>query len=521
MSLSFQGQRVTVMGLGTFGGGLGAVRFLVAQGATVTVTDLRTEAELARSLAQLADTPPARLRLGGHDPADFETADWVVVSPAVPRESPWLARAVAAGVPLTSEIELFWQFNRGQVLAVTGSNGKSTTTSLVQALVSRHWPTAGSALAGAAPRESRRVWLGGNIGHSLLPEVGTIAPDDWVVLELSSFQLETLAPLAPRPRIAVVTNFSPNHLDRHGTLATYRAAKQTLLRHQQSDDWVVRNADDDDVAGWPSGARPLWFSLHDRDDLGAGVFWNARRECGVIRWGGREWSWPVGEWSRLPGRHNRANLLAALAATLPGEPVESELRQAVGQFRGLPHRLEEVAHLGEVRFINDSKATTPAASALAVAAFREPVVLLAGGYDKQVDLTPLVDAALEPQVVGVAWLGQTGPRLAELRGARTGGSSKTLSSGEWDRRPERVCDTLAAAFHWALDQLPRAATGRPRGVVLLSPGCASYDWFENYEARGDLFRQLAVDWVTQSRDVPQVPSSAETDTRQGPSPQSD
>ena len=478
------------MGLGTFGGGLGAVRFLVARGASVTVTDLRPESALARSLEQLAETPPARFRLGGHDPRDFEEADLVVVSPAVPRDSPWLERARAAGVPITSEIELFWQLNRGRVLAITGSNGKSTTTALAHALLTQAWRADVPCASPESGFRPARVWRGGNIGHSLLPEVDAIQPTDWVVLELSSFQLETLAPLGPRPQIAVVTNFSPNHLDRHGTLTAYRAAKQTLLNHQAASDWSVRNADDPDVAHWPSAARPLWFSLHDR--AGEGVFWQARQQVAIARSGGREWQWPLREWTRLPGEHNLANLLAALAATLPGDPRDTELREAIQSFPGLPHRLEEVARRGELRFVNDSKSTTPAASALAVASFNQPVVLLAGGYDKQIDLAPLAECATAGHVCGVAWLGQTGPQLATL-----------LERMKIDRPlPRRVCSDLPSAVTWAIAQLPRDAQGAPRGVVLLSPGSASYDWFENYEARGEQFRALAREWLDHSATCP-------------------
>ncbi|MFM8579890.1 MAG: UDP-N-acetylmuramoyl-L-alanine--D-glutamate ligase, partial [Planctomycetaceae bacterium] len=330
--------------------------------------------------------------------------------------------------------------------------------------------------------------------HSLLPEVDAIEPTDWVVLELSSFQLEALAPLGPRPRIAVVTNFSPNHLDRHGTLAAYRAAKQVLLSQQTPDDWTVRNADDPDVAHWPSAARPLWFSLRDRAE--EGVFWQARPQVAIARYGGHEWEWPLRDWSRLPGEHNLANLLAALAATLPGAPQETELRGAIERFPGLPHRLEEVARRGELRFINDSKATTPAASALAVAAFGEPVVLLAGGYDKQIDLAPLAECATAGHVRGVALLGQTGPQLATL-----------LDQAPLDRPlPRQVCGDLPSAVAWALAQLPRDPQGEPRGVVLLSPGCASYDWFENYEARGDQFRALARHWLANQATLPDAPN---------------
>ncbi|MBC7816028.1 MAG: UDP-N-acetylmuramoyl-L-alanine--D-glutamate ligase, partial [Planctomycetaceae bacterium] len=236
-NLEFRDRTVTVMGLGGFGGGVGAVRFLAEAGAKVIVTDLRSEKELRPSLAQLDPAWPITLRLGQHDEADFRNSDLVVVSPAIPKESSFLAVARDAGIPLTSEMNLFWERNRGRVLAVTGSNGKSTTTALIHAILDTADQT--------NPKRQRGIpgcWLGGNIGVSLLPDVRRIQPEDWVVLELSSFQLEDLAPLQPRPEIAVVTNFSPNHLDRHGTVEAYRAAKQNLLCFQTAEQFAVVNS---------------------------------------------------------------------------------------------------------------------------------------------------------------------------------------------------------------------------------------------------------------------------------------
>jgi len=213
----FAGKRVTVLGLGRFGGGIGAVRFLASCGAEVTVTDLKTEAELADSILQIADCPEIKFRLGEHCDSDFATADLIVVSPAVPPTNGFLQIAQENGVPITTEISLFWQRNRGKVIAVTGSVGKSTTTSLIHSIVQAAGLT---------------CWLGGNIGKSLLSMVEEIQPSDYVILELSSFQLFDLDRISAAPDVAVVTNFSPNHLDWHGSIENYRHAKQTILRRQ-------------------------------------------------------------------------------------------------------------------------------------------------------------------------------------------------------------------------------------------------------------------------------------------------
>ena len=293
----YRGRRVTVMGLGAFGGGVGAVRFLVNRGAIVTVTDLRSAEELSDSLGELAETPPYRIRWGPHDEADFRDAELIVVNPAIRRDHPLLALAERQGIPLTSEMNLFWRHQRGTLLGVTGSNGKSTTAALLHAML---------------VQSGRRVWLGGNLGRSLLPAIEEIHSDDLVVLELSSFQLTDLDRIQASPHIAVVTNFSPNHLDWHPNLDHYRWAKQTILRWQTNADVAVLNADDADVCGWSGNGQSLRFgTLDHRAD---GVF--LRGESAVLRTGVVEQEFPLKTWLKLPGEHNVANALAALTAAV-------------------------------------------------------------------------------------------------------------------------------------------------------------------------------------------------------------
>lgn len=468
--LEFRNRTVTVMGLGGFGGGVGAVRFLAEAGAKVILTDLRTEAELRPSLAQLNSAWPVKLRLGRHDEADFRDTELIVVSPAVPKENPFLAIARERGIPLTSEMNLFWERNRGRALAVTGSNGKSTTTALIHATL--------DAACKMNPNRQRGIsgcWLGGNIGISLLPEVRRIQPDDWVVLELSSFQLEDLAPLRPRPEIAVVTNFSPNHLDRHGTVEAYRAAKQNLLRWQTVDQFAVVNAESE-VATWPTAATRLRFSPDDEHRLGvfgAGSEVIARLPSEL----GGEQRLPLDRWLRLPGTHNWQNAQAAIAAALAAGASVAAIEQAVSSFRGLPHRLEFVTEVDGRRCVNDSKSTTPEATVLALQSFDEPIVLLAGGYDKQIDLSAIASVAVS-RCRAVALLGQTGPQLGRLieAAARAANVVGPIVRG---------FESLEPAVAWSLQ------SSAPGDVVLLSPGCASYDWFQNYIERGEQFAKLA------------------------------
>src|SRR5262249_20146022 len=254
MISDFRGRRVTVMGLGSFGGGSGVVHFLLAQGAKGTVTDLKPAEQLADSVRELGDPNQLELHLSGHQDRDFHEADLIVASPAVPKESRYLQIARDADVPVTSEMNIFWERNQGRTICVTGSNGKSTTAAMIACLLSA--------------TKGRRIWLGGNIGKSLLPSVDQIVPGDWVVLELSSFQLEDLAPIKPDPHIAIVTNFSPNPLDRHVTLAGYRAAKQNILKFQTSERLAILNQNDPDVVGWPTKARKLWFGREDEGRQG-------------------------------------------------------------------------------------------------------------------------------------------------------------------------------------------------------------------------------------------------------------
>jgi UDP-N-acetylmuramoylalanine--D-glutamate ligase len=465
----YRDRRVLVMGLGSFGGGIGAVKFLVSRGALVTVTDLRPIEKLADSLEELKATPPDRLVLGGHDLNDFRTADLVVVNPAVKRDCPLLNEAIRAGVPTTSEMNLFWKWNRAKVIAVTGSNGKSTTTAMIHSIVEKFLQR----------QTGRRAWLGGNIGTSLLPLVDQIQPDDLVVLELSSFQLADINRLQVSPHISVVTNFAPNHLDWHVDLDDYRQAKQTILRWQTPQDIAVLNADDADVKGWKVNGHRLEFGL---DGTGPdGVFFENRQA--VIRINGGEERWPLMDWLKLPGGHNVANALAAIAASVSVGADAKSVQQGIEKYQPLPHRLQFIAEVAGRRFYNDSLATTPESAEVALLAFDVPIVLLAGGYDKHVDLRQMA-AAIARQVKAVSLMGQTATSLLEMIEAH-GSHACEVSLPQ---------TSFGAAFDWAVEH------SAPGDVILLSPGCASYDWFRNFSDRGAQFEKLVQNYAAvQSR----------------------
>ncbi len=419
-------KRVTLMGLGRFGGGVGVARWLAEQGAHVLVTDLLSAEKLAATVDQLADLidrGAVVLRLGEHDERDFTTRDLVVANPAVPKpwENRFLRAAEAAGVPITTEIRLLTdRLNRDRMIGVTGTAGKSTTAAMIHHILTR----------GGVPAH-----LGGNIGGSLLDRLDTIEANDWIVLELSSAMLYWLAEgvgyrwaAGFSPRIAILTNLQPNHLDWHGTLEHYEKSKLNIFKYQEPGDHAIR-ADDLDPASPP------------------------------IR-------------LRTPGSHNQHNAQLAVAAVRRATGVSlSEAAELLGDFQGLPHRLRLIAEHDGLRFYDDSKSTTPQAACLAVAALGDParVHLIAGGYDKGIDLSPI--AKLASQLAGLYTIGDTGPGLAQSGGA--------------------YCTTLQRAVETAV------ASMRAGDVLLLSPGCASWDQFDNYEQRGEAFCRHVRDHITQ------------------------
>lgn len=417
------------MGLGRFGGGEGVTRWLVEQGADVTISDRDNAAKLAEPLARIADlvrSGSVTLHLGEHNVSDFTTADMVVANPAVPLpwENRFLRSAHAAGVPIMTEMRLLVEqlaaIGAGNIIGVTGSAGKSTTAAMIHHLLH---------VCGV------RSHLGGNIGGSLLAQLDSIGGDDWMVLELSSAMLYWLGQGvgfadAPgwSPRIAVLTNIEPNHLDWHGSFEHYRESKLNIFRWQPQP-WIALRGDE----------------RHD-----------AERRLAL----------------KIPGEHNQRNAhLAIKAAQRATGIAESKLTQAIAGFSGLPHRLQLIAERDGMRFYNDSKSTTPQATLLAVESFDDAsrVHLIAGGYDKKIDLNAI--AQLTPRIAGLYTIGDTGIALAKAAGRA--GDGHLVS-----------CETLDRAVEAAVHRM------RPGDVLLLSPGCASWDQFINFEQRGERFTQL-------------------------------
>lgn len=451
---------MTVMGLGRFGGGIGVTRWLCERGARVTVTDQSTEADLRESIAKLADLN-VTYRLGGHAETDLDDCELLVISPAVDRaKSLFVQAAIRRGIPCSSEMNLFLERCRGRLVGVTGSVGKSTTTAMIGAVLE------------AASRDTDwrygRVFLGGNIGRSLLAELESITPDDIVVLELSSFQLEDAAPLKPRLSVALVTNLRENHLDRHGNMASYAAAKSNIYRNQSENDWLILPLSG--AEGLPdaptSKRRLLRFGT---DATGSAAVIERRNEGGVERRDSIRLSLAV------PGAHNVCNAAGAIAVGRVFGVSDATAVSALSAFGGLAHRLEFVGEIDGVRYFNDSKATSPEAAMTSIGSFTCPVVVLVGGSDKGGSFEAF-GAFLARSAKAVVCMGGTRERISAAIRLASGGCGRSLTV--------LPADDFRTAVNTARE------LARPGDVVLLSPGCASFDWFKNYEQRGDLFREI-------------------------------
>lgn len=439
----FRDRKVCVLGLAR--SGLAAVELLVASGARVTAVDAKPLEQLPGAAELLARlnvpyAPQSEAALAG--------AEWVVVSPGVPANLDLLEQARGRGARVIGEIELAYRFLQGGIIGITGSNGKTTTTALVGHLLKE---------CGIAAQ------VGGNIGTVPASAMTrTSRPDQWNVLELSSFQLETIERF--RARIAVVLNVTEDHLDRHGTFERYAAAKARLLENQTEEDWAVLNADDPVTRefGSRARARTMWFSLTRRAEPGAWL------EQGSLMLGG-ELLLPAAE-VPLRGRHNLENVLAAsLAAFLAGGRAK-DIAAAIRSFRAVEHRLEYVATVRGVAYYNDSKATNVGSAVKAVEALEGPLWIILGGRDKGGSYAPLAEA-LRSKARAALLIGEAAPRIARaLEGVA----------------PCIECGTLEAAVELAAQKAEAGDT------VLLSPACASFDQFENYEHRGRVFKEAVL-----------------------------
>ena len=446
--MDLKNKRVLVVGLGK--SGVSAALYLRRMGARVTVSDARPSESLANEIPALLNAG-VMVETGGHGVLTFRRQDLVVVSPGVPLSTPEIQQVLRYGTPLIGELELAAQAIQGRIVAITGSNGKTTTTSLIGHIL-RH--------AGLITQ------VGGNIGLPVVELLAADTPDTWNVLEVSSFQLETIQTF--RPHIALVLNITPDHLDRHGTFDNYAAAKARITENQTPDDHLILNAEDKptQMVAAKTQAQIHWFSGTRR--VKRGVFVHNDGVYLIRTEGGSPE--PVLPTAEIPlrGAHNVENVLAAVQATALAGVSLSTIREAVASFRAVDHRLQFVASVHGVDFYNDSKATNVDATIKALQSFDKGVRLILGGKDKGSDYTVLA------------------PLLRERASAvyTIGAAAQKIEQQLANIVPIRHCETLEAALTRATGE------AHPGDTVLLAPACASFDQFQSYEHRGRVFADL-------------------------------
>jgi UDP-N-acetylmuramoylalanine--D-glutamate ligase len=460
---TLQGKRVLVLGFGRQGQAL--ARWLPTRGASVVVNDSRPADQFT---VYPDDYPNTRFIFGGHPEEALRRIDLVCVSGGVPTDNPLVVSAREKGIPLANDAQLFMERCPAPIVGITGSAGKTTTTALTGEIIRR---------AGCT------TWVGGNIGHVLLDTLAQIQPDDVVVMELSSFQLEVMS---VSPKVGAVLNITPNHLDRHKTMEAYIRAKANILVHQRTSDIAVLCEDDANSIALEAVAQGEIVTFSARKMVADGAFLMGER---LILAGAASYDHQphvLCDRSEIPlrGDHNVLNVLAAcaiagslgIATDRPGIPPEV-MSEAIRGFKAVPHRLEVVRVLRGVTYVNDSIATAPERLIAALRSFKEPLVLLLGGADKDLPWEAAVSLAMQKArhiiLFGKSGEKQVSDKVAKLLRLRGGGADLFT-------RVETLDEAVAAA----------ARVAQPGDVVLLSPGGTSYDAYRDFEARGDHFRQL-------------------------------
>jgi len=438
-----QGRRVSVLGAGR--SGKEVARLLRLAGAQVLLSDVRSTAELTEALRDLPDD--VALETGGHSERVLD-ADLIVISPGISLDIPVLQQAQRLQIPIAGELEVASWFTTAPIIAITGSNGKTTTTALTGEIFRYQYAD---------------VIVGGNIGRPFSGELLKMPRPVFNILEVSSFQLETIHTF--HPKAAVITNLSPNHLDRYSDFDAYARAKLNILKNMTPDDLLLYNVDDAVLGTYLQDVRPARFPFSLKQELDQGAFWQGQTIR--IRWQELDESIPI-ESMRLRGPHNRYNLLVAAALGMLFGVESRRVQQVAETFQGLPHRLEPVGELNGVVFVNDSKATTVQSLEFALQSFEEPIVLIAGGKDKGGDFHALVPL-LRERVRAAILIGQAAARIQEA----WQGQVPVERAGSLE-------DAVLRAFQRA----------QPGDVVLLAPACSSFDMFRDYEERGDQFREL-------------------------------
>ena len=461
--MDLKGKRVLVVGLGK--SGVASALFLAERGAQVAVSDAKSPEQLREEIPVLLDQGIS-VETGQHGERTFRDQDLIVVSPGVPFDVPQLVHARERGIPVIGEVELAARFLKGRIVAITGSNGKTTTTTLAGDII-----TAGGSEA----------LVGGNIGTPAITFADRSSADTWIVLEISSFQLETIETF--HPHMAVVLNITPDHLDRHHTFENYAAAKARIFENQTSDDFAVLSADNEPCVEMAASTKAAvcWFSRLKEVERGAFV------RGGQIVWRddqGERQIMPVSEIS-LKGAHNVENVLAAVCAARLAGVEPAAIRKAVMEFHAVEHRLEFVAKINGVDYYNDSKATNVDATIKALESFPRGIHLILGGRDKGSDYSVLNDL-LKARAKRVYTIGAAAAKIeSQVQGA------EIVSTGTLEVAVRRASDAATAG-----------------DIVLLAPACASFDQFDSYEHRGQVFKELVRQLAARKQERESVGSSA-------------
>jgi UDP-N-acetylmuramoylalanine--D-glutamate ligase len=444
----FKNKQIVVLGSGI--SGISVAKVLKDQGANVTLSDNKPLAELKKDPSELLQQG-IKLALGNQDEALLQKVDYVILSPGVSIYSPFVQQALTQGITVISEVEVAYQLCLAPIVAITGTNGKTTTTTLVGEMIKRHNP---------------EVVVGGNIGQALSHEVKEISAKGVVVAEISSFQMEGARDF--KPHIAAILNITPDHIDRHKTLANYIAMKEKVFAKQTADDYLILNYDDSCVRALADKAKSQVLFFSRQKELKQGVY--VKKDQIWISWKNQEL--PVCPLSvmKIPGAHNVENALAAAAVAFLTDVPISEIAKELETFPGVEHRIEPVATIKGVPYYNDSKATNPEASIKALEAFASPIILIAGGRDKNTDLTEFM-VLIKAKVDQLILLGEAKDRFKE---------AALLHHIANIHEVETFSDAVKLAYKIA----------RPPHIVLLSPACASYDMFKSYEERGTVFKEL-------------------------------
>jgi UDP-N-acetylmuramoylalanine--D-glutamate ligase len=461
--MDLKGKRVLVVGLGK--SGVASAFFLEKRGARVTVSDAKSPDQLPHEIPLLLDHG-ITVETGQHGERTFRDQDLIVISPGVPFDVPQLVQARALGIPVIGEVELAARFLKGKIVAITGSNGKTTTTTL-----------AGEIIAASGGN----VLVGGNIGTPAITFVETSTDDTWVVLEISSFQLETVESF--HPRIAVVLNVIPDHLDRHHSFEKYASAKSRIFENQNANDFAVLNADSEPCVAMASATKASvhWFSRVK--EVERGTFVRAERIVWRDTSGDRE-IMPAKDIS-LKGAHNLENVLAAVCVGMLAGIEPAQIRRAVSEFKAVEHRLEYVATVRGVEYYNDSKATNVDATIKALESFPGRIHLILGGKDKGSDYSVL-NALLKARVKRAYTIGAAAAKIeSQVRG------TEIASVGTLEAAVKRASESASAG-----------------DVVLLAPACASFDQFDSYEHRGRTFKELVGQLAAREQQREHVGSTA-------------